>query len=423
MPDDEKLALLRRVLDGFNAHDLDAILEDFDETCVFESPRGPDPLGPPLRRASDEVRDGLGARFTSIPDVHYGSERRLRRRAIEACRSGRSTGTTVDGERIEVRGCDLWTFQARPDRPQGLVLEDRRAMKLVTFGDGQGGSGCSTARRSPSSTSRRCASGSSGAGRTRRASASRWPRRGCARRSCRRSSSTRPGTSASTRRSRRRSAGRTRSRRGSSSSRTSTRSSGPDEPVIYPEHLTEELDYELELAVVARRRPGSGSRRRRRWTTSAATSSSTTSPRATSSGGEMSSGVFSFCKAIDTFCPLGPWIVTPDEIVDPHDLAMQLRVNGEVRQESHSSRMSVTIPEILSRTTRPSPTRPATCSRPARCPAWPGSSRPRSARSLYLKPGDVIEREIEGIGVLRNPVISWQQGHGTPAAAADPPVG
>ena len=62
---------------------------------------------------------------------------------------------------------------------------------------------------------------------------------------------------------------------------------------------------------------------------------------------EMRSGVFSFCKAIDTFCPLGPWIVTPDEIPDPHDLAMELRVNGEPRQESHSSRMSVTIPEIL----------------------------------------------------------------------------
>ena len=64
--------------------------------------------------------------------------------------------------------------------------------------------------------------------------------------------------------------------------------------------------------------------------------------------GEMRSGVFSFCKAIDTFCPLGPWIVTPDELGDPHDLAMELRVNGEVRQQSHSSRMSVTIPEILS---------------------------------------------------------------------------
>ena len=62
---------------------------------------------------------------------------------------------------------------------------------------------------------------------------------------------------------------------------------------------------------------------------------------------EMESGVFSFCKAIDTFCPLGPWIVTADEIPDPHDLAMELRVNGEVRQTSHSSRMAVTIPEIV----------------------------------------------------------------------------
>ena len=53
---------------------------------------------------------------------------------------------------------------------------------------------------------------------------------------------------------------------------------------------------------------------------------------------EMESGVFSFCKAIDTFCPLGPWIVTPDEIPDPHDLAMELRVNGEARQVSHSGR-------------------------------------------------------------------------------------
>ena len=48
---------------------------------------------------------------------------------------------------------------------------------------------------------------------------------------------------------------------------------------------------------------------------------------------EMKSGVFSFSKAIDTFCPIGPWIVTTDEIPDPHDLAMELRVNGDIRQK------------------------------------------------------------------------------------------
>src|SRR5437762_10852817 len=121
---------------------------------------------------------------------------------------------------------------------------------------------------------------------------------------------------------------------------------GPDDPIVYPEHLTEELDYELELAVVIKK-PG-------KWF----------SPEEAMDyvGGyvifnditardiqrrEMRSGVFSFCKAIDTFCPLGPWIVTPDEIPDPHDLKMELRVNGEPRQETHSGNMSVTIADVM----------------------------------------------------------------------------
>ena len=63
---------------------------------------------------------------------------------------------------------------------------------------------------------------------------------------------------------------------------------------------------------------------------------------------EMQSGVFSLCKSIQTFCPIGPWIVTPDEIPDPHKLDLELRVNGEKRQVSNTDHMSVTIPEILS---------------------------------------------------------------------------
>ena len=128
--------------------------------------------------------------------------------------------------------------------------------------------------------------------------------------------------------------------------------------------------------------------------------------------GEMRSGVFSFCKAIDTFCPLGPWIVTPDEIPDPSDLEMELRVNGEVRQHSNIGNMSVTSRECC-RTSRRSATPPATCSRSAPSRASPVQS-PEERRSLYLKPGDVIEAEIERIGVLRNPVVSWQEAHGTP---------
>ncbi len=186
---------------------------------------------------------------------------------------------------------------------------------------------------------------------------------------------------------------------------------GPDDPIVYPEHLTEELDYELELAVVISR-PG-------RWF----------GPEEAEDyiGGyvifndvtardiqrrEMESGVFSFCKAIDTFCPLGPWIVTPDEIPDPHDLAMELRVNGEVRQTSRSARMSVTIPEILAHYSPLGYSAGDVVSTGTVSGVAGFSEDPKA---WYLKPGDVIECEIERIGVLRNPVVSWQEAHGEPA--------
>ena len=122
---------------------------------------------------------------------------------------------------------------------------------------------------------------------------------------------------------------------------------GPDEPIVYPEHLTEELDYELELAVVLKKAGKWFSPEEAEDYIGGYVIFNDITARDIQRG-EMRSGVFSFCKAIDTFCPLGPWIVTPDEIPDPHDLAMELRVNGETRQESNTSQMSVTIPEILS---------------------------------------------------------------------------
>ena len=116
--------------------------------------------------------------------------------------------------------------------------------------------------------------------------------------------------------------------------------------MIYPEHLTEELDYELELAVIIGK-AGKWFAPEEAMDYVAGYVIFNDITARDIQRREMESGVFSFCKAIDTFCPLGPWIVTPDEIADPHNLAMELRVNGEARQVSHSGRMSVTIPEIL----------------------------------------------------------------------------
>jgi 2-keto-4-pentenoate hydratase/2-oxohepta-3-ene-1,7-dioic acid hydratase in catechol pathway len=187
---------------------------------------------------------------------------------------------------------------------------------------------------------------------------------------------------------------------------------GPDEPVIYPEHLTEELDYELELAVVLKKAGKWFSPEEATDYIGGYVIFNDITARDIQRG-EMRSGVFSFCKAIDTFCPLGPWIVTPDEVGDPHDLAMRLRVNGELRQESHSGRMSVTIPEILSNFSALGYSAGDVLST-GTVAGVAGFKSKEERDLLYLKPGDVVEAEIEKIGVLRNPIISWQEGHGTP---------
>ena len=189
---------------------------------------------------------------------------------------------------------------------------------------------------------------------------------------------------------------------------------GPDEAVVYPEHLTQELDYELELAVViAKSGKHFGPDEAEDYIGGYVIFNDITARDIQRR--EMESGVFSFCKAIDTFCPLGPWIVTPDEIPDSHDLAMELRVNGEVRQTSHSGRMSVTIPEILAHYS-PLGYSAGDVVSTGTVSGVAGFSE--DAASLYLKPGDVMEAEIERIGVLRNPVVSWQDAHRAPPVAS-----
>src|SRR5580693_5160933 len=94
---------------------------------------------------------------------------------------------------------------------------------------------------------------------------------------------------------------------------------GPDEPIIYPEHLTEELDYELELAVVLKKTGKHFSAEQAREYIGGYVIFNDVTARDIQRG-EMKSGVFSLCKGIDSFCPLGPWIVTPDELPDPRNL-------------------------------------------------------------------------------------------------------
>ena len=186
---------------------------------------------------------------------------------------------------------------------------------------------------------------------------------------------------------------------------------GPEDPVVYPSHLTNELDHELELAVIISQTGKNFEEDEAQQYIGGYLIFNDITARDIQRR-EMRSGVFSFCKAIDTFCPLGPWIVTPDEIPDPYKLDMQLRVNGEVRQKSMSGNMALTIPQVIAHYSPLDYTAGDVLS--LGTVAGVAGFR-EDAQDYYLKPGDVMECEIERIGILRNPVISWEQAHGVPA--------
>ena len=105
-------------------------------------------------------------------------------------------------------------------------------------------------------------------------------------------------------------------------------------------------------------------------------------------------------KSFDTFAPCGPWITTADEIADPQDLRMYTRVNGELRQDSSTSKMSIKIPEIVSKLSMV-----MTLERgDIISTGTPAGSMLNKPGAVFLKDGDTVETEIEGLGKLENTV-------------------
>ena len=177
---------------------------------------------------------------------------------------------------------------------------------------------------------------------------------------------------------------------------------GTEDNIVYPHSITNEVDYELELAVVIGKAGKFFSPEEADEYIAGYLIFNDITARDIQRE-EMKSGVFCLSKSIDTFCPIGPWIVTPDEVGDPHTLAMQLRVNGEVRQKSHMSKMSVTVQEVLSHYS-PMGFSPGDILSLGTVSGVAGFSD--DPMSLYLKPGDVVECDIERVGVLRNTVVA-----------------
>jgi len=118
-------AALVELCDAFNAHDLDRIMALFADDCVLEMPRGGDPWGSRFTGKA-QVREALAGRFAGLPDVHYGDEEHF---ADEAAGTGMSrwrlTGTTPEGTRRDVRGCDFYTFR------DGKVVRKDSYWKIV----------------------------------------------------------------------------------------------------------------------------------------------------------------------------------------------------------------------------------------------------------------------------------------------------
>lgn len=102
---------LTQLCDAFNAHDLDRIMSHFADDCVLEMPRGNQPWGSRFD-GKDNVRKALAGRFEGLPDAHYGSEHHF---VDDSANTGISkwilTGTRRNGQRIEVWGCDFYTFR------------------------------------------------------------------------------------------------------------------------------------------------------------------------------------------------------------------------------------------------------------------------------------------------------------------------
>ena len=109
MDHDDAVRLLETIAAGFDAHDLDGIMAHFADDAVFDGPRGTEAFGTRFV-GREAIRQAFAARFAGIPDVRYREDSHF----VDGDRGASEwtlSGTTTEGERIEVRGCDLWTLR------------------------------------------------------------------------------------------------------------------------------------------------------------------------------------------------------------------------------------------------------------------------------------------------------------------------
>ena len=109
---------------------------------------------------------------------------------------------------------------------------------------------------------------------------------------------------------------------------------------------------------------------------------------------------FTRAKSFDTFAPCGPWITTKDEIDDPHNLHLLTKINGDTRQDSTTMNMSLKIPQIISKLSKVMTLEPGDII----STGTPEGVALKNPDFSFLKDGDVIEMEVEGLGAIQNTV-------------------
>ena len=169
-------------------------------------------------------------------------------------------------------------------------------------------------------------------------------------------------------------------------------------PVIIPA-LSKQLDYEAELVVVIGKSGKNISRQQAFEHVFGYCCGNDITARDWQKG--KPGGQWLLGKTCDTFAPLGPYLVTADEVSDPHNLSIQLRVNGELRQDSNTSHLIFPIDTLIAHVSQFFTLRPGDLIFTG---TPPGVGAGRSPQ-LFLQNGDEIEVKIEGLGALKNYVV------------------
>jgi len=177
---------------------------------------------------------------------------------------------------------------------------------------------------------------------------------------------------------------------------------GPGAAVRWDPALTRQVDYEVELAVVMGRTTRRVPAAEALDYVAGYTVCNDVSARDLQFGDRQ----WVRGKSLDTFCPLGPWLVTKDEIPDPHDLSLRCTVNGEILQDSTTAEMIFGVPQLIEFISRAFSLLPGDVIATG-TPDGVGVFR---SPQVFLKDGDVVTVEVEGLGELTNHCVEERGG-------------